>query len=79
MSPFLFDADLARTDLGSKRRASTTVAEATSTAIADVFADYANAVAAGDFDRMGLIREHAAALDEGLVDELDGFDYPAAA
>ena len=33
----------------------------------------------GDFARMVLIREHAARLDDGLVDELDGFDYPAAA
>jgi len=81
MSPFLIsDADLAATTvMGSKRRERTTVAEATELHIADLFAEYSEARAAGRFDRMNEIRDHAHALDPQLVDELDGFDYPAAA
>jgi hypothetical protein len=47
--------------------------------ISTLFADFAAARAGGRFDLMGLIRDHAFAIDPQLVDELDGFDYPAAA
>jgi hypothetical protein len=76
MSPFLFDADLAVTELGSKRRATTTVADAH---IASLFADYADARKTGRMDVAQLVLDHAYAIDPGLVDELAGFDYPAAA
>lgn len=80
MSPFvLSDADLAVTELGRRRRASITVAEVTEDAIADLFADFTDARAVGDFGRMQLAREYAEQLDPTLVAELDGFDYPAAA
>lgn len=79
MSPFIFDADLAATELGSRRRAATTVAEANDEHIGELFADYRDARAAGRDDLLNLIRDHAFAIDPGLVDELDGFDYPAAA
>jgi hypothetical protein len=79
MSPFIFDADLAATSLGAKRRATTTVADAVDDTIADLFAEFADALRGRDFGRMQLIREHADAIDPQLVDELDGFDYPAAA
>lgn len=79
MSPYLFSADLGRTEIGLKARSITTVAEALTLSIADVFAEYADARRVGDFDRMKAIREHAAGLDPQLVDELDGFNYPAAA
>jgi hypothetical protein len=80
MSPFvLSDADLAVTELGGKRRASITVGEAVEGYIADLFAEFAEARAAGRADVMGLIRDHAFAIDPALVAELDGFDYPAAA
>lgn len=76
MSPFLFDADLANTELGGLRRQSTTVSDAYAASILD---DYLAARAAGDGEQMSLIRDHAHAIDPALVDELDGFDYPAAA
>lgn len=76
MSPFLFDADLANTELGALRRQSTTVSDAYAASILD---DYLAARAAGDGEQMSLIRDHAHAVDPQLVDELDGFDYPAAA
>ena len=79
MSPFIFDADLAATELGSKRRAATTVADANDQHIVDLFAEYRDARAAGQGDLLDLIRDHAYAIDPQLVDELDGFDYPAAA
>lgn len=80
MSPFvLSDADLAVTELGAKRRASITVAEAIEDHIADLFAEFAEARKDGRFDRMGEIRDHAYAIDPSLVAELDGFNYPAAA
>ncbi|MFJ9037955.1 hypothetical protein ACIRF8_15350 [Streptomyces sp. NPDC102406] len=79
MSPFLSDADLGATRLGQKRRASTTVASAMADNIASLFADFAAARAAGQFDQMNLIRDHAYAIDPELVVELDGFNYPAAA
>lgn len=79
MSPFLFSADLGVTELGRQARKQTTVGDVHDQHIADLFADYADAVKAGDFARMGLVREYARTLDESLVDELDGFDYPAAA
>lgn len=80
MSPFvLSDADLASNEVGRKRRANVTVAEAVEAAVADLFADFAQAVQDRDQGRMDLIRAYAAELDESLVDELDGFDYLAAA
>jgi hypothetical protein len=80
MPPYvLSDADVAATELGAKRRAGITVAEATENHIADLFAEFAEARAAGRFDRMGEIRDHASTIDPSLVAELDGFDYPAAA
>ncbi len=79
MSPFLFDADLAATELGSRRRASTTVAAANDEHIVHLFAEYRDALAAGRDDLLNLIRDHAFAIDPTLVDELDGFDYPAVA
>lgn len=75
----LFDADLSATDLGARRRKNATVGEAVDTAVADVFADYVTARAADDVEQMLLILDHAAAIDPRLVDELAGFDYPAAA
>jgi len=76
MSPYLFSADLAVTDLGRKARATTTVAEASVLSISDLFAVYAAAVARGDRVRVAEIR---LAADPELLDELDGFDYLAAA
>lgn len=79
MSPFLFSADLASTDLGRRVRSSTTVGDALDGSIARLFAEYGAAIASGRHDVAGLIRDHAKAIDPALVDELDGFDYPAAA
>lgn len=79
MSPFLFSADLASTDLGRQARTSTTVADANEQHIAGLFAEFAAARANGRTDLMALIRDHAYAINPDLVDELDGFDYPAAA
>lgn len=79
MSPFIFDADLAATELGSRRRAATTIAAANDEHIVDLFVDYRDARAAGRDDLLDLIRDHAFAVDPQLVDELDGFNYPAAA
>jgi ABC-type uncharacterized transport system YnjBCD ATPase subunit len=76
MSPYLFDADLAATDLGRQARAATPVSALSVLSISDLFADYAAAVARGDRSRVAEIR---LAADPGLVAELDGFDYPAAA
>jgi hypothetical protein len=76
MSPYLFSADLAVTDLGRKARASTTVAEAALLSITDLFAEYTAARKAGDVFRLSQIRADA---DPWLLAELDGFDYPAAA
>ena len=70
MSPFLFDADLASTDLGRHARRVALVPLALS--ISDLFAEYA---AAGRARRA----EIRLAADPGLLAELDGFDYPAAA
>ena len=44
-----------------------------------LFAEYGAALAAGRTDMADLIRDHAEAIDPALVDELAGFDYPAAA
>ena len=79
MSPYLFSADLGATEIGVKARTITTVAEALALSITGLFAEYADARQAGDLARMQQIREHAARLDANLVDELDGFDYPATA
>ncbi|MFE0353612.1 hypothetical protein ACFW2I_08970 [Streptomyces nigra] len=71
MSPFLFSADHAVTELGRKARATTTVAEASVLSISDLFAEYA---AAGRARRA----EIRLAADPQLLAELDGFNYPAA-
>ena len=78
MSPYLFSADLGATELGRKARANTTVAEAGVLSITDLFGEYVKARAAGDMARMAVIRQ-AVKTDPQLVDELAGFDYPAAA
>jgi hypothetical protein len=79
MSPYLFSADLGRTEIGLKARTITTVAEALTLSIADLFAEYADARQSGDPARMAAVREYAAGMDDSLLAELDGFDYPAAA
>lgn len=79
MSPFLFSADHAHTDLGQRFRTAVSVAEALTMSISEVFAEYADARRSGDPARMAAVREYAASLDAELADELDGFDYPAAA
>jgi hypothetical protein len=76
MSPFLFSADFAVTELGRKARAATTVAEVSVLSISDLFAVYGAAVARGDTVRVAEIRLGA---DPELLAALDGFDYPAAA
>lgn len=78
MSPFIFDAGLAHTDLGRQARATTTVAEASVLSITDLFTAFAEARKARDKDRMALIRK-AVKRDKALAAEFDGFDYPAAA
>ncbi|GGV45948.1 hypothetical protein [Streptomyces spectabilis] len=75
----LFDADHAATELGVKRRSQTSVGEVRDAAVADLFADFAAAREAGRPDMEALVLDHAYALDPLLVDELLGFDYPAAA
>ncbi|MEU6768540.1 hypothetical protein ABZ916_39280 [Streptomyces sp. NPDC046853] len=80
MSLSLFDADLAATTtLAAKRRKSTTVADADDAYAAQLIGEFQEARAEGRSDLMNLIRDHAYAIDPQLVDELDGFDYPAAA
>ncbi|WP_199546620.1 hypothetical protein [Streptomyces sp. N35] len=79
MSSFLFDADLGATDFGRKARERVSVADTADAYAAQLISEYREAVASGRRDLMQLIREHAAAIDPLLVDELDGFDYPAAA
>ncbi|CAM5665466.1 hypothetical protein KAURM247S_02330 [Kitasatospora aureofaciens] len=80
MSPFLFSADHANSDLGVRFRSSITVAEALTMSISEVFAEYAEARKAGDRVWMAAVLDYAAGLDPELVDELTGFDrYPAAA
>jgi hypothetical protein len=76
MSPFLFSADHARTELGRHARATTLIADVSVLSISDLFAAYASAVARGDRARVAEIRLGA---DPGLLAELDAFDYPAAA
>lgn len=76
MSPYLFSADLAATEIGRRARATTTVAEASMLSISDVFADYAAAISRGDRARRAEIRLSAG---PDLLAELDGFDYRAAA
>lgn len=75
----LFDADHAATEIGVKRRAQATVSEALATAAADLCAEYAEAREAGDGARQSELLDHAYAISPELVDELLGFDYPAAA
>lgn len=76
MSPYLFSADLGATEIGRRARANTTVAEASVLSISDLFGEYAKARKVGDLALMRQIRQVA---DAGLLAELDGFDYPAAA
>jgi hypothetical protein len=68
----LFDADIAATELGKKRRALMPVD-------AQIVDSYLAARSDGDREQMQLLRRNAFALDPQLVDELDGIDYPAAA
>ncbi|MFF4346775.1 hypothetical protein [Streptomyces sp. NPDC001530] len=68
----LFDADLAATELGRKRRA-------LMPADAQIVASYLSARSDGDREQMRILRRNAAALDPTLVDELDGLNYLAAA
>ena len=68
----LSDADVAVTELGRGRRARMTVE-------AQIVDAYLVARADGDRQQMQALRRNAAALDPTLVDELDGFDYLAAA
>ncbi|MFJ6566595.1 hypothetical protein ACIQNU_04195 [Streptomyces sp. NPDC091292] len=79
MSPYLFSADLGVTEIGLKARTVTSVGEALSASVSSLFAEYADARMVGDYARMDSIRRHAASIDLALVDELDGFDYLAAA
>ncbi|MFE2047962.1 hypothetical protein ACFXAS_05605 [Streptomyces sp. NPDC059459] len=78
MSPFLFSADHAHTEMGRKARAAMSVADASVLSISDLFDDYAAARRSGNRARMAEIKL-AAGRDRNLLDELDGFDYPAAA
>ncbi|CAM5602787.1 hypothetical protein [Streptomyces coeruleorubidus] len=71
-TPTLFDADIAATELGKKRRALMPVD-------AQIVDSYRAARSDGDREQMRLLRRNAAALDPQLLAELDGFDYPAAA
>jgi hypothetical protein len=68
----LFDADVAATELGRKRRALMPVD-------AQIVDSYLAARSDGDREQMRLLRRNAFALDPQLVDELDGIDYLAAA
>ncbi|MGW2048599.1 hypothetical protein ACWCPF_25960 [Streptomyces sp. NPDC001858] len=76
MSPFLFDADLAATDLGRRARAVTLVGSVPVMSISDLFVEYAAAVARRDTARQAEIRRGAG---PDLLAELDGFHYLAAA
>jgi len=76
MSPFLFSADHAVTEIGRHARATTLVSDLRVLSISDLFADYAAAVARRDRARVAEIRLGA---DPQLLAELDGFDSPAAA
>ncbi|MFE0470524.1 hypothetical protein ACFW2V_02760 [Streptomyces sp. NPDC058947] len=69
MSPLLFSADHAALDQGAARAVALVP---TALSISDLFAEYA---AAGRARRA----EIRLAVDPGLLAELDGFDYPAAA
>jgi hypothetical protein len=68
----LIDADLAVTELGRARRARMTV----DVQIVDA---YLAARADGDRKQMRTLRQLAVSIDPSLVDELDGFNYLAAA
>jgi hypothetical protein len=76
MSPYLFSADHAHTDLVQYVRATTPVSALQMLSISDLFADYAAAVARRDRARVAEIR---LAADPDLLDQLDGFNEPAAA
>ena len=66
----LFDADVAATELGRKRRAAMPVE-------AQIVDSYLLARSDGDREHMRLLRRNASALDPELLAELDGIDYPA--
>jgi hypothetical protein len=68
----LFDADVAATELGKKRRALMPVD-------AQIVDSYLAARSDGDREQMRFLRKSAKAIDPDLLAELDGFDYPAAA
>lgn len=72
MPPYLFSADHATVDQGAARATALVPA----LPIAYLFAEYGAAVARGDRARVAELR---LAADPQLLDELDGFDEPAAA
>jgi hypothetical protein len=73
MSPFLFSADHAALDQGAARAKALVPAVPP---IGYLFAEYADAIARGDRARVAEIR---LAADPDLLDQLDGFNEPAAA
>lgn len=93
MSTFLSDADVATSELGRRARAVVSVADAAAGSLLDELADrrsvmtveqqiviaYRSALADRDRKEMDFLRSSARAIDPALVDELDGFNYPAAA
>lgn len=79
MSPFISDVDLGATEIGKKARALMSVSDADDAYAAQLINEFLTARANGRLDQMQLIRDHAEAIDPQLVDELDGFNYPAAA
>jgi hypothetical protein len=76
MSPYLISADHATRD-GGAARALTLVSDLPVLSISDLFDDYAAARRSGNRARMAEIKL-AAGRDRDLLDQLAGFDYPAA-
>ncbi|WP_394436231.1 hypothetical protein [Streptomyces sp. SGAir0957] len=76
MSPILLDADAAHTPEGEKARATTLIAVPSAFSISDLFTRYAAARESGD--EVGA-RRILRSVGPQLADELDGFNYPAAA
>lgn len=68
----LFDADVAVSELGRRRRAAMPVE-------AQIVDSYLSARSDGDREQMRLLRRNASALGPDLLAELDGIDSPAAA
>jgi hypothetical protein len=77
MSPFLFSADHATRD-GGADRAATLVSALQVLSISDLFDDWVAARRSGNRARIAAIKL-AAGRDRDLLDQLAGFDYPAAA